>query len=327
MSRKNMIEFSKHYSKLSEKCRFKECVFPVKSECSEKIVKAHSIQKSKILTHIADKGMIITMDPRRTFFTGSFEELGIKTASTFHGFCNYHDTKIFSGIENKDYNSTLNQNFLFAYRACAREYVAKKEVLCIDKDLVDRTKNPIFISKFMADKLDIKNLVNYLNKFHKELIKPKESRNYNVLTTKSYNLPYESLIAVNSVFNLTYDFNGKVINDPMTSEDMVLLFLNVFPQNNKTHILLSCFSDELDKFRAFFSHIDTFSELQLENLFSQIIIVHCENFCLSPQKWGRIKIDKRREVVSIFQDTMLGPTISNYLLSTPPINLFKFLKK
>jgi len=327
MSKKKMVEFSKYYSELSKKCRFKKCVFPIESECSEKVVKAHSIQRSKILAYIADDGMVITFDPRRSFFTGNFEEIGIKSASTFSGFCNYHDTKIFSNIENQDYIGTLEQNFLFAYRACVREYVVKNEVLCIDKDLIQRTKNPIFISKFMADSLDIENLVNYLNKFHNELFKPNESRNFNILTTKYYEFPYESLIAVNSVFNLTYDFSRNVINQPTSSKHLVSTFLNIFPQKDKTHVLISNFSDEFHKFRTFFLHIDTLTKTHLENVFSQIILTHCENFCFSPQKWEKIKSVKKREIVSHFQATMLGPLKSDYLSSAATVNLFKLLKK
>ncbi len=71
------IEWSKHYSKLSRKCRFKGCVFPDPSNCSNKIVKAHSIQKNKILTNISNNGMVTTFDSRRSIFSGNFEDIGI----------------------------------------------------------------------------------------------------------------------------------------------------------------------------------------------------------------------------------------------------------
>jgi len=50
MTLRDKIEWSKHYSELSRKCRFKGCVFPDNSNCSNKIVKAHSIQKNRILS-------------------------------------------------------------------------------------------------------------------------------------------------------------------------------------------------------------------------------------------------------------------------------------
>ena len=124
------IELSKELYRLIRECRFKECVFPDHSSCSEKVIKAHSIQKNKILNHIAENGMVISSDMKKTLFTKEFEQIGINSASTFFGFCGYHDTKIFSEIENKDYAGTIEQNFLYAYRACALEYVKKKKSVC-----------------------------------------------------------------------------------------------------------------------------------------------------------------------------------------------------
>ena len=125
------IELSKKVSKLYRNCKFKECVFPDQSHCSEKVIKAHSIQKNKILNRIAENGMLISSGIGKTLFTKEFEKIGISSASTFFGFCNYHDTIIFSEIENKDYVGNIEQNFLHAYRACALEYVRKKESCCI----------------------------------------------------------------------------------------------------------------------------------------------------------------------------------------------------
>lgn len=69
-----------------------------------------------------------------------FGEIGIKAASTFTGFCNYHDTVIFSEIENKDYEESEYQNFLYAFRSCIREYVKKKESVCHINNLLKKFK-------------------------------------------------------------------------------------------------------------------------------------------------------------------------------------------
>ncbi len=320
-----MIEVSKNMAEMLKKCRFKECIFP---NCPIKVIKAHSIQKNKILNNISYNGMITTFDPRKSFVTGNFEEIGINTASTFFGFCNHHDTTIFSSIENFDYSNTLEQGFLFAYRACAWEYVAKRVSLCLDKELVERTKNPIFMNKYVAGQQDLRDIVADLDEFHIELFKSRQDRNYNILTTKVYQLPYETLIAVNSAFSIYSDLSGKIINDPINYEDKInALYLNIFPQNNKTFILLSCFTDDLNIFKNLFSHIDSFTDSQLENIFSQLIIVHCENSFLSPERWKKVPSQKRKKTVSIFQETLFGPDDPNYLTATAPINLFKSLRK
>ena len=41
------IELSKEISSFYRECNFRECVFPDQSSCSEKVIKAHSIQKNE----------------------------------------------------------------------------------------------------------------------------------------------------------------------------------------------------------------------------------------------------------------------------------------
>lgn len=125
------IEFSKKVSEINRKCRFKGCLFPDKSKCtSRKGIRAHSIQRNKILSSIAQSGKVKCFDIRNSLFDKDFSDVGIAEASTFFGFCNFHDTKVFSDIENFDYINSPKQNLLFAYRACAFEVAMCKQAFC-----------------------------------------------------------------------------------------------------------------------------------------------------------------------------------------------------
>ena len=108
------------------------CLSPLadKSVCSPVIVKAHTIQKNGGLSQIARKGHVYGFKyhlgvigndglPTPTL-------LGINSASTFTGFCAYHDNLIFEPIEKHSFQSTLQQTFLLGYRAINRELFAKK---------------------------------------------------------------------------------------------------------------------------------------------------------------------------------------------------------
>jgi len=52
--------------------------------------------------------------------------VGIGRASTFSGFCSFHDDKIFGPLEKESYSGMLNQCFLLGYRAIAKELYAKE---------------------------------------------------------------------------------------------------------------------------------------------------------------------------------------------------------
>ena len=154
------VEWSKLISKINKKCRFKGCLFPDQSSCSTLSgIKAHSIQRNKILRSISNSGKVQCFDVRNSYFNNDFSLVGIGEASTFFGFCNYHDTKVFSDIENKDYVNSKEQNFLFAYRACAFEYAMCKYAVCHSKEMADLAesdfKKMIYNSKNIKDKTDL----------------------------------------------------------------------------------------------------------------------------------------------------------------------------
>jgi len=111
----------------------KYCSVPdtLKDECQGNIVRAHSVSKSMNLKKIERRGHVYAFIPsfeNLTKYHGVLrpELYGINKASTFTGFCAYHDKQIFSPLEDQEFVGSKEQCFLLAYRAQAREYFTKK---------------------------------------------------------------------------------------------------------------------------------------------------------------------------------------------------------
>ena len=326
------ITYSKLWSKISKPCRFKGCVFPDKTKCSKNTIKAHSIQKSKILNYIAENGMVMSPNVRKIFDNIEFDEVGVKSASTFFGFCGNHDNSIFAEIENNNYNNSDEHNFFYAYRACALEYVKKRESLCRLSELIKRFGNILHLLSlgpaFFETEQAVKDITNFLNKFSTELLRPKQSRNFNIIETKIFELSFESLIAVNSLLYIIYDFQGNLINDLTNfSKTPAPIFLNVFPQAGKTFILFSWLLNDSKIYQGIISELNSYSNSQIELFFSNRIIEHCENLFMSPLKYKRISIKKRKLLVSKFMETSDKPPNPNCLTQNIPINLFRLMEK
>jgi hypothetical protein len=110
----------------------KECLVPesMKADCSKTFIKAHTVPKLS-LKQIARDGHVYSFIPS----LGNLNRdggrlrprlLGINEASTFTGFCSYHDNAIFSKIERQPFTASQEQCFLLAYRATMREIHTKK---------------------------------------------------------------------------------------------------------------------------------------------------------------------------------------------------------
>jgi len=329
--KKIQIKISQVKSSLSRECQFKECVFPDHSNCSNKVIKSHSIQKNKILKHIAENGMVISVDSEDILFTHEFRKIGINSASTFFGFCNYHDAKIFSEIENEDYTGRIEQNFLHSYRACASEYVRSKVSVCLYEKAIER--DPINPYKKMAPKKlngvlrSEKDYYSILEQFSNELIKPKDERNFNIISSKIFQLPYESLLAVNESFPIEYDFQENLINDLAdTSKRPAPIFLTIFPYKGKTFILFSWLSEDWETYQSIISKLEMFTHSEKEIFFSNLIICHGNNFFISPSKYFQMPNKLRKLLGTQYRNILMTEFEPDYI-SRRGINLFKAFRK
>lgn len=101
--------------------------------CGAHAIASHTVQRNGGLAAIAEDGHVLT-----TFLNahdmqssgGKIEpkRLGTKSASTFPGFCNKHDSEVFAAIEQKRLEPSREAAFLFFYRAICLELVRKRHV-------------------------------------------------------------------------------------------------------------------------------------------------------------------------------------------------------
>lgn len=132
---KDQIEFNKIMGQNQREAGIKGCLRggDKEVECSGKIVRAHSIQRGKILASIAEgsEGMVyhLGLAPAEDMasMVPEFKREGIKKFSTFTGFCGGHDKAIFQPIEDASFTATAKQKTVYAYRAAAKELHANLE--------------------------------------------------------------------------------------------------------------------------------------------------------------------------------------------------------
>lgn len=107
--------------------------------CNE-IVAAHSIQKSGQLKSIAEDGHIYRLSATHSILkdTGGFpapKKIGLNQASTFAGFCKYHDNNLFKAIDDTPLIPNHEQIALYAYRCVCREFFTKENAVRVLESL------------------------------------------------------------------------------------------------------------------------------------------------------------------------------------------------
>ena len=292
----------KEYSNFSK--QLKICSHYDKKNCSDEIIKAHSIQNNKILKKISKNGYVCMpkVEIEENMCDINFREIGRKQATTFTGFCKVHDKIVFQPIEDKEYKGTAEQKFLFAYRAIALENYKKKKVLHMLRETFKLSphalwKNIIFKDYVTGIELGNRDTNYYLKKFNKALLKQK----YDIIETKEIIFDYEVKFACCGTSQIDRDLEGNIINNFYDLDIVKLFFLNIFPNDGKTVILISYLKEDT-YYKEMLNKVMEFEDKKKKRFFNILIASSIENIAVNPEFWESFSKEEKESFYSIFND-------------------------
>ncbi|MEG3437525.1 hypothetical protein V0288_10380 [Pannus brasiliensis CCIBt3594] len=320
----------KYIKDIQKKSYIKEC-FCENKDCNLEIIKSHSIQNNKILSKISSEGNVLSFS-NPTFMADSnrfsflHDQLtGRKKATTFTGFCQYHDNEIFKPVELYDYEpNNIEQEFLFAYRALAKEYHAKRRqhkslIVAMEKEGLKKCPTPLREYE-RGIKVTIKQLEKD-RRFFNQLLLNKKFEN---IKTRIVIFDNEYHLAVSSCFAPERDLHGKLINEfSHLTVDLNYIYLTIFPQNGKTFVLFSYLRKNQRKLSAFIDQIDddNLSMTEKQKIISNMLAIYCENIVLSPERWSKVPDSQQQIFYDVIDSTINTNHIYN-LQKLQNINLF-----
>jgi hypothetical protein len=292
---------------LKREARTKSC-FAVDNNCSDNIVKAHSIQNNRILTRIADNGEVIQLkeDIGDEGFGIAPRLIGRRVASIATNFCGIHDTNIFLPIEQRDFApGDLEQEFLFAYRAFAREYHAKLEQTYMFRAALKKFDAPETKDMFNTALLGSETTLREMEANRIRLNQARSSSDFKQIHTYRAEFRLPCPIAVSSCFAPEHDLDGNVVNslgDLNTS--LKHLTLTVFPQESKTHVLISCFRTDKKDLTFVPKQILSRTKADQKVIISNMVLAYVENLFISPAWWGDKPKAIQEAISKIFCETI-----------------------
>lgn len=304
--------------------RTKSC-FAADTNCSNAIIFAHSVQNNRILTRLADNGEVIQLkhDNRDGEFEIAPMLVGRRVASVATNFCGMHDTNIFLPIEQCNYSpGDFRQEFLFAYRAFAREYHVKLEQTRMFKSALEKLNTPAQ-KKIIADGLQGSEIALMEMKLYRTFLNTAlQNSAFTQIHTYRAEFWLPCPIAVSSCFALEHDLNGHVVNDlGDLNSTLKPLMMTVFPQGAKTHVLISCFRKHKKDYAWIPKQIFSRSKTEQKIIISNIILAHIENLFISPSWWENRTTETQASILKRFSETILSDNqaLTNILF----VNLFE----
>ncbi len=302
------IDFNKKFGSYLNDRQIKKCFYHKKEECAGKIKNAHSIQNNKRLTILSENingndllYSFTEFNIGESIFIKSLKPIGRAKASTFFGFCDYHDSKLFAEIENKEFDESAKHCFLHSYRSFAHSYHRKFEETKANskENAINKDYSPEFNESLKHGNILA---VNDLIKHKQYLDSAIENSDYEKLDYFSIIYPDLYPIACSSLISpfLTVenrDFNNHDNPDIPYSPIM----LTVLPDFSQTIIIFGCFMSDL-KGIDFLNSIEKLSDYNLKRFISTMLIYFAENTFFSPLIWETLGKNGQR----LLTESVLG---------------------
>ncbi len=297
----NPLKFLNNYKMIRKESRIKQCLHPNHEECSEKIVGAHSIQNNKILKEISSDGMVLMPCPKSDNPFAPMTSYGRKEATVFTGFCGYHDKYLFQPIEDKDFEKTEEQIFLFVYRCFALEYHKKQEVHKMKQILFGKRPSLVNMPEeenpFRGNDLAIEDFDEDKKIFDKAIVE----KDYSVLTSVVWEFDKVVKFACTGFEALQYDLDNNVVQNLLDfSKSAQHIYVCVFPEKEKTYCIISWFKKNDRLFSKYFEQLNTLTEVQKRNYINNLLPMISENLVVNPEAWKSLTQLQKEEFCSYF---------------------------
>ena len=289
-------------SSFKKSSQLKECFYHKKDECKGDIKQSHSIQRNGRLSII--EGMVngnqsiyslTSFVPSPEHMVEDLKPIGKKEASTFFGFCDYHDTTLFSPVENFKFDNSYKHLFLHSYRSFAHSYHRKKE-----DDRVYNDSNSLFVQKMPHEWLNtmragVAMALNDINPRKVYLERCIENEFYDELEYLVYEKRGLFPFAVSSIMSPEFSYRGKSMNNHENPNiPYSYPMITFLPDINSTFVVLAAFPDDKPAINLL-NELDELPDLKLEKAITSLVITNCENTFFSPLFWNSLSVnDKRR---------------------------------
>lgn len=323
-------EFRLLSKRAKNEIKIEECFYHKTEECRGQIKKTHSIQKkgrlsllegnyngNQVIFSFANRiqnenNLIIDLVP-----------IGKNEASTFFGFCDYHDSKLFSSIENEEFDGSLKHCFLHSYRSFAHSFLRSKEELRLfEEGMLNRIiqDNILIIPKGINE---IRNDFIDLSKKKKLIDESIENSNYNIFYYYQIKLNGLFPFACSSIIQPPRSISNKIVNDfKNPNEPLTDIILTVLPDKRNTIIIFAAFSND-KKAISFIEELSTLPNQKLKVALTSLLISCTENTFFSPNIWLKLGKHGRKQLLKELNKYIQSPNKIPNTFFLSKLNLFE----
>ena len=260
----------------------KECLHPdAPQNCRGRIVNAHTIQKSGGLTRIAQDGHVLRPDP----FSDPTEitRIGINRASTFTGFCEFHDDTLFAPIEKRPLQLTRRHAFLLAFRVVSHELFLKRRT--VEIRIPEGAPFPDFMLSYQAGaRIAIRNL----QALHSEMGNALQRRRFR--KTNFFAVEFDTVpqVLCSGAPNVEFDFHGNRLQFLTRQEPLEYSTFSILPFGSGRGVAVFAWHGKSNVNARFIRSLSSLSKRDIPDAIVRFAFQSIENMFLTPNWWDEL---------------------------------------
>ncbi|MFH0957361.1 MAG: SEC-C domain-containing protein [Pseudomonadota bacterium] len=299
----------------------KYCLHPLAQHglCKGDIIRAHTIQRTGGLDAVAENNHVYGFKPsfsnlKRNNGFVSPQLIGVRTASTFSGFCQLHDSKTFAPIEQQSFVGTSEQCFLHSYRGLCREVFTKKAAFDSNIFMRDMDRgSPAEIQKtiqFIASEekrgwaKGLSNILAIKRDFDDRLMNQK----YDDINRCVFFFDRTPNIVCSGGFAPVYDLHGRQLqNLTDLSKPLEILFLTICATPSQGAAILTWLPNASEVCLEFVKSMWRLGNDEISNSLGRIAMEHLENTFFTPSWWESLPDPQKNVIIKHAMSGTLSP--------------------
>ena len=308
------------YSIEQFKARREWCFWP-KEECTNKAIRAHSVQNSRVLDLLCRDGhlMMPQLDLTATKPPDIvFRPVGRNLATTFTGLCENHDRELFRTIETKPLQTADSQHlFLLSYRAVLMEaHASRKSAIDLQLSFQRGVERAVYPREEPSPPGELA-VVHMIGAYLVEDVKTRFDKAYliddwDAVSHHVFFIESRPALAVNSMFSTNR--YSEVLDAP------AFVTLNVFPVTREQTAVVFSFiaaqkSAAVDAFGYIWSSGGQYQQYEL----SKLILRKAQNVAIAPEFFDTFTERRRENIRQYFMRNIAG---HSFELEDPDLFLF-----
>ena len=293
----------------------KECLHPAAPDtCKGQIVKAHTIQKRGGLTKIAENGHVLT--PDSSCEPTEMKRIGINKASTFTGFCKFHDDSLFALIEK--YPLLLNRRhaFLLAFRVVSHELFLKRRT--VELPIPDGAPFPEFLLSYQAG---ARVAMTDLQPLHSEMGRALVRRSFR--NTKFFAIEFDAVpqILCSGAPNVEFDFHGNRLQYLTRQEPLEYITFSLLPFSENRTVAVFAWYGKSNVNEKFIRSLSSLSNRDLPDAYVRFAFQSLENMFLAPTWWNELHDASKERLVTRYDSSFRRDEFTSFDLRPDGVKL------